>query len=157
MPDMMAISAALASAKAILDLLKNANDAQLARKISAEVANVQGRLIDVQQQAIELQESNQQLRAELARYQSFVHHHSVSWRKRDDGTEDGPFCPICVSEGCDMRLILRPIVDQTQTDWHLYCAKAHVSASGIRDLGRGREPTYVIPKSLLPADYFYSK
>jgi len=49
MLDPASISAALGSAKAILDLLKGANDAQLAIRISGEVANVQGRLIDVQQ------------------------------------------------------------------------------------------------------------
>jgi hypothetical protein len=49
--DPSTISAALGSANAILDLLKNANDAKLAMAISTEVANVQGKLIDVQQQA----------------------------------------------------------------------------------------------------------
>jgi hypothetical protein len=49
--DPTSITAALGSAKVIIDLLKNANDAQLAMKISSEVANLQGRLIDVQQQA----------------------------------------------------------------------------------------------------------
>jgi hypothetical protein len=40
--DPASISAALGSVKAILDLLKGANDAQLAIRISSEVANVQG-------------------------------------------------------------------------------------------------------------------
>jgi uncharacterized coiled-coil DUF342 family protein len=63
--DPASISAALASAKTILDLLKNANDAQLALRISGEIANLQGKLIDVQQQALALQNENQSLRDEI--------------------------------------------------------------------------------------------
>jgi hypothetical protein len=153
--DPASITAALGSAKAILDLLKNVTDTQLAIKINSEVANVQGKLIDVQQQALALQMDNQQLRAEIEKFRSHVQHHSVIWRIRPDGTEDGPFCPACVAEGRDMRLILRPHVDQTQTHWHLYCPNAHVSVGGTRDLGRGREPTYVLPKELVPENYFF--
>jgi hypothetical protein len=63
--DPASMGAALGSVKAILDLLKGANDAQLAIKISGEVANLQGRLIDVQQQALALQNENQELRDQL--------------------------------------------------------------------------------------------
>jgi hypothetical protein len=77
-------------------------------------------VIDVEQQALALQLDNQQLRAEIEKFRSHVQHHSVSWRLHPDGTEDGPFCPVCVGEGRDMRLILCPHVDQTQADWHLY-------------------------------------
>ena len=75
--DASSITAALGSAKTILDLLKNANDAQLAMKISSEVANLQGKLIDVQQQALALQQDNQYLRGEIEKFRSHVHHHSV--------------------------------------------------------------------------------
>jgi septal ring factor EnvC (AmiA/AmiB activator) len=60
------IGAALTSAKTIVDLLRNANDAQLAMKISSEVANLKGRLIDVQQQTLALQNKNQDLRGEIS-------------------------------------------------------------------------------------------
>jgi regulator of replication initiation timing len=62
--DPTTLGAALSSAKTILDLMKNAKDAQLAIKISSEIANLQGRLIDVQQQVFGLQEENQKLREE---------------------------------------------------------------------------------------------
>ena len=154
--DPTSITAALGSAKTILDLLKNANDAQLAIKISGEVANVQGKLIDVQQQVLAIQEDNQQLRAEIETFRSHVHHHSVIWRVRPDGTQDGPFCPVCVGDGRDMRLILRPHVDQTR-EWHLYCPKGH---AGVGDKARPLnmpkpEPIYVIPKELVPENYFF--
>jgi hypothetical protein len=63
--DPASIGAALTSVKALYDLAKNANDAQLAMKISSEVANIQGRLIDVQQQTLALQTENQELKAKI--------------------------------------------------------------------------------------------
>lgn len=66
--DPASLGAALTSAKVILDPAKGANDAQLAMRISSEIANLQGRLIDVQQQALSLQSENQQLREELRAY-----------------------------------------------------------------------------------------
>lgn len=65
--DPASITAALGSAKAILELVKSAKDAKLAIGITSEVANVQGRLIDVQQQALALQNENQELRDEVRR------------------------------------------------------------------------------------------
>jgi hypothetical protein len=155
--DSASIAAALGSAKTILDLLKNANDAQLAMKISTEVANVQGQLIDVQQQTLALQSDNQQLRAEVEKYRSYAQHHSVIWRLHPDGKEDGPFCPACQGEGREMRLILRPHIDQTGAIWHLHCPIVHVNpnakSSGWEP--RKQEPTYAIPKELVPNDYFF--
>jgi hypothetical protein len=154
--DASSITAALGSAKTILDLLKNANDAQLAMKISSEVANLQGKLIDVQQQALALQQDNQQLRGEIEKFRSHVHHHSVGWRVRPDGTEDGPFCPVCEGEGRDMCLMLRPHVDQTQGSLHLYCPKGPAGVADKNPFNMPKpEPIYVIPKELVPEDYFF--
>ncbi len=111
--DPASISAALGSAKTILDLLKNANDAQLALRISSEIANVQGKLIDVQQQALDLQQENHQLRGEIERSRSYRQHHSVIWKLLREGEKDGPYCPACLGEGREMRLVLRKHVDQS--------------------------------------------
>jgi len=154
--DPASIGAALTSAKAILELLRNANDAQLAIKISSEVANVQGRLIDVQQQALALQVENQQLRAEIDRFQSSIFHHSANWRVLPDGSEDGPFCPVCAGEGVDMRLALRDHVEQSGALWHLQCPKSHLAGVGMQGIsGRGREISYAIPKELIPPDRYF--
>jgi hypothetical protein len=157
--DPASIAAALGSAKAILDLAKNANDAQLAIKISTEVANVQGKLIDVQQQALALQSENQELRAEIERSRSYVQHHSVIWKRRDDATEDGLFCPACLGEGREMRLILWLQADQTRADWLTYCPKGHVDPriklQGFNPVKQ--EPTYAVPKELVPENYFYKR
>src|SRR5271163_3940515 len=86
--DPASISAALGSAKAILDLLKGANDAQLAMRISAEVASVQGRLIEVQQQALDLQNENQNLRDDIRQLKT----------KLAETVEAEP-CPRCNRKG----------------------------------------------------------
>jgi hypothetical protein len=82
------IAAALGSAKVILDLARNANDAQLAMKISSEVANLQGKLIDVQQQALNLQGENQALRDEIR-----------SLNEKLAETIEAESCPSCLKKG----------------------------------------------------------
>ena len=100
--DAATMSAALASLKAIMELARNAKDAQLAMKISSEVAEIQGKLLDVQQQALTLQDENQRLNeliqglkdnSSLRERVSF--HDGAYWEKQDDGSEAGPFCPSC--------------------------------------------------------------
>jgi hypothetical protein len=142
--DPATMGAALASLKTIVDLMRNANDAQLSLKISGEVAQVQGRLLDVQQQALTLHFENERLRAENEKLRSRVFHHSVNWRILLDGTEDGPFCPICASEGRDMRLAMSRGIPLDQTVWHFVCPPDHVPTSG------GRQHYYAVPKALVP-------
>ena len=86
--DPASIGAALASAKTILELLRNANDAQLALKISSEVANLQGRLIDVQQQALALQNEKQDLLDEIKQLKAKLAE-----------TVDAEPCPSCHRKG----------------------------------------------------------
>jgi len=114
--DPATMGAALASLKTIIDLMRNANDAQLTLKISSEIAQVQGKLLDVQQQALTLQVENQQLRDEIRQLKAsaedekvFQFMHGVYWktydvlslREDENGNRitelhwDGPFCPTC--------------------------------------------------------------
>jgi hypothetical protein len=154
--DITGISAALGSLKTVYDLLKNANDAQLAMKVSAEIANVQARLLDAQQQALAIQEDNQALRTELEKYKTFTHHHSVMWRIRPDGKEDGPFCPACNAERVDMRLTLVPQADQSRDYWLAWCPKQHVDPRHKPQawVGVRQEATYRVPKNLVAENYF---
>ena len=96
MLDMATMGAALGSLKTIVDLTKNANDAQLALKISSEVAQIQGRLLDVQQQALALQAENQELKATLHALTDIRDNYElrerVNFRK---GTQDA-YCPLCL-------------------------------------------------------------
>jgi hypothetical protein len=96
MLDLATMGAALGSLKTIVDLTKNANDAQLALKISSEVAQIQGRLLDVQQQALALQTENQELKAALHALTDIRDNYElrerVYFRK---GTQDA-YCPLCL-------------------------------------------------------------
>jgi|SRR5271165_6067662 len=154
--DPLTISSALSSTKTIYDLLKGASDTHLALKVSSEVANIQGKLIDVQQQTLTIQQENQELRSQLNKFKTFKHHHSVMWRINEDGTEDGPFCPPCNAEGRDTRLGIVPHADQTRDYWILYCPKGHLDPRAKQQgwTPPKQEPTYRLPKTLLPEDYF---
>jgi hypothetical protein len=154
--DPTAISAALGSIRAIFDLLKNANDAQLAMRISAEVANVQGQLIDVQQLTLRIQQDNQELHEQISKFRTYIHHHSVIWRIKPDGTEDGPFCPPCHAEGLDMRLALTPTADLKYEQLQLWCPKTHVDPRAVPSAWQPQrqDPTYWIPRTLVPENYF---
>jgi hypothetical protein len=158
--DPASIGAALSSAKTIIDLVKNANDGQLAIRVSSAVAEVQGRLIEVQQQALDLQQENDKLRADIEKSRNYVQHHSAIWKIRPDGTEDGPFCPHCVGEGREMRLVLWNQADQTRTYWLTHCPKTHIDSRDKKPQGwmpASQEQTYVIPKDLVPENYFFHR
>ncbi len=88
MIDLASIGAALASAKTIFELLKNAKDAQLAVEIRNEVSNIQGKLIDVQQQTLSLQSENMALREEISGLKA----------KLAETVEAEP-CPHCLRKG----------------------------------------------------------
>jgi hypothetical protein len=103
--DPATFGAALTSLKAIIDLARNANDAQLAMRISSEVATIQGRLIDVQQQALALQAENQELKVTI---QSFsddkAFEESLEFDPRGlykrDGTNGSEYyCSACWDSG----------------------------------------------------------
>jgi hypothetical protein len=149
MADLARIGAALGSVNTLWELVRNAQDAQLAMKISAELGNIQGQLIAVQQQVLSAQEESQNLRKEVERYRSFVFHHSASWHQLPSGLEDGPFCPTCLSEGFETRLSIA-FRESQSTDYRtLYCPK---SAHGSNTMGG---MIFEVPKSLIPANYFY--
>ena len=157
MLDPLTISSALSSTKTIYDLLKGASDTHLAMKVSSEVANIQGKLIDVQQQTLTIQQENQELRNQLDKFKTFKHHDSVMWRLNLDGTEDGSFCPPCHAEGRESRLAIAPRYDQKRDFWMLWCPMSHVDPKVIP---RGwapmkEEPLYRVPKLLIPKNYFF--
>jgi hypothetical protein len=156
--DGASIIAALSGLKSIAEIAKTATDTKLALKINSEIADVQARLIEVQQQALALQESNNALRKEIEKSRAYRHHDSVIWKLKEDGKEDGPFCPVCMGEGIEMRLIQAPGYDQSsaRSYWSLCCHKCQTKLS-TKDKQplRGRiEPLYRVPKVLTPDNYF---
>jgi len=149
----MEIASGLSALRAAADLAKALRDGAKGGSIKADdfagrIAEVYDYIIDSKEALSSAQEHIAKLRLENERLKTYAFHHSVNWRSLPDGKEDGPFCPTCVSEGVDMRLLLRSVLDQTGASLHLYCPKNHVE-------GVGREPSYAIPKALIPADRYF--
>ena len=97
-----ALSSALSSLRTIIDIAKSVNNQQL----NSAVLDVQEKLIDVQQRLVEaneenatLKEENRQLKSAVELEKHVVFHDHANWKKADDGTEEGPFCPGCWTEG----------------------------------------------------------
>jgi hypothetical protein len=154
MADLSSLSAALASVKTLWDLAKGTTDAQLAMKISAEVGNIQGQLIDVQQQILTIQQDNQTLHRELDLIRDYKQHDSVVWRRSPEGFEDGPFCPVCLSDGRETRLVVNPDFRPNPGLFNLYCPKAHHASP--HPLSKAPGPYFTVPRHLIPENYFFS-
>jgi hypothetical protein len=152
----MEIASGLSALKTAADLARTLRDAAKAGTLKPDefagrIAEIYDYIGESKEAVFEAQEKLSHLRAENERLKTYVFHHSVNWRVIADGTEDGPFCPTCVSAGVDMRLLLRSIVDQSGAVMHFHCPKSHFEIGGVRDPGRGREPSYAIPRELIPA------
>jgi len=99
--DPATLGAALTSLKTVIDLARNANDAQLAMRIQSELAILQGRLLDVQQQALALQTENQELKSTIAAFndnQAFGD--SLEFDRRGLYKRDGPNGPEYYCSAC---------------------------------------------------------
>src|SRR5258708_37884740 len=127
----MEIASGLSALKTAADLARALRDAAKAGSLKPDefagrIAEVYDYISDSKEALLSVQENISKLRAENERLKTYMFHHSVSWRILPDGSEDGPFCPTCVSEGTAMRLVLREHIDQTQGLWYVYCPKSHV-------------------------------
>lgn len=156
----MEIAAGLAALKAAKDLVRELRDAAKAGSLKPDefagrIAEVYDYISDSKEALLDAQESLSQLRAENDRLKTYVFHHSVNWRLLPDDTEDGPFCPTCVAEGVDMRLLLRSVIDQSGPVMYFQCPKNHFELGGVRDPGRGREPSYTVPRKLIPEGRYF--
>jgi hypothetical protein len=150
----MTIATGLSALKAAADLVRALRDAAKAGSLKPDefagrIAEVYDYITDSKEAVLCTEEEISQLKAENERLKTFVFHHSVSWRTLADGTEDGPFCPVCLGEGVNMRLALNATGDQTGGVLYFRCPKTHVPP------GKGREPSYPVPKELVPENRYF--
>jgi hypothetical protein len=109
--DISYISAALAGINHVLTIGKTITDQKVATEINSALVDITSKLIQAQQQTMEVQAENYKLIEEIKDlkakedFQSRVTlHDGAYWKRREDGTEEGPFCPSCW--GLDKKLVL---------------------------------------------------
>lgn len=136
----------------ILDLVKNADDARLAMKISSEMVNLQGRLIDVEQQALALQNENQELRDQIRTLKDtseeskviraqLVHEDNAYFRAVD-GQKSGPFCTACWDDARKLTRLTSQGFAQIVGDWsvlHICALHPKHQVPMSEDYGSGKE------------------
>jgi hypothetical protein len=137
-----ALKAAAQLAKALREAAKSGTVAP--DEFAGRVAEIYDYVIDSKEAVVAAQERLAQVEAENERLRTYRFHHSVYWRVMPDGSEDGPFCPICVAGRTDMRLMMSRGIPKDESVWHFSCPAGHLPE------GRGREHVYAVPRSLVP-------
>lgn len=113
----MDIGGAIQAVKAVIDLSKGLATVVERVRDNAIRAELNGKIIEVQQRVMELQEAIVKLREENAHLRKeaeaaanleafkarYRYEESVCWKYDDAGKRDGPFCPSCVDEGRERR------------------------------------------------------
>lgn len=124
--DFTLITGALTGMKTIMDISKTLDDQKTISAINSAVAEVQIKLIQTQQQILEVQDENRALKEELSRLKegkaleaNVAFHDGAYWNKREDGKEDGPFCPSCW--GLEKKLVLPSVSEVHNNMASLYC------------------------------------
>lgn len=115
----MEIGGAIQSAKTLLDLtkgiasvVKRINDSAIKAELNEKIIDVQQQVMGLQAVIIQLRDENALLRGEIsaavnleafkARYR---YEESVCWKYDEVGQRiDGPFCPNCIDEHIERRL-----------------------------------------------------
>lgn len=95
--------------------------------IGSAVADIQSKLLEVQQQALRMAEENQSLREELRSQKAasdlssrISMHDGAIWCRQDNGTEEGRYCPACWGDA--NKLVFPEVVYQDPKSWQLLCA-----------------------------------
>jgi len=140
--DLTNITAALSALGSLIGLANKANTVEFNQKL----IEVQKVLIAIQGDFTKLSDENSQLKDELERERSYVFHHSVSWKQRPDGTQDGPFCPFCLSKGTVLPLRARRRAQSGGITFE--CIEDH-TVGALRD-----RVVYVLPEDLIPKDRY---
>jgi hypothetical protein len=134
MIDVSAISAAVTSLRALLDLAKAINNAQISSQVVSAVIEAQSQLLNTQQQALELQEENRRLREEISDLKSnalVFPDSGVRWEKQPDGSYYGPLCEACWGfKGSKIRLTHD--ARRSAADYFVYYCMHHEAPVTVR-------------------------
>src|SRR5712692_1561912 len=84
----MEMSEAAKAALAAIEKLEDADATRAAASLRKEMAKLAEANAHLRRRVLELEHNAKDLDA-------MIHLHNVYWLTRDDGSEDGPFCPKC--------------------------------------------------------------
>ena len=94
----------------------------------ADTVEYNRQVIELQRALMEAQVAMQKLTSrcsELEAQSQWTFHHSVDWKLNLDGTEDGPYCPICRADGKVMPLAVSRGIPKDQTQRGFVCPIEH--------------------------------
>ncbi len=108
----MGIGEIIQGIKGAADLAYQAKNLELHKRL----LDLQSALLDAQEDLQKVREENLTLKTEnatlkerLRNRDEYTPHDSAYWRKKPDGTWDGPFCTTCLdTKGSPVRLVLTP-------------------------------------------------
>jgi hypothetical protein len=92
------VRAARDAAKLLLDVNKQFSEAQLRLKIAEVVglfSDATDKVVDLKSQVSDLETEISSLKERLKQRDEMKLESGVYWRKKEDGANEGPFCPKC--------------------------------------------------------------
>ncbi len=135
--DLSNLTAALSALGSLVGLASKANTVEF----NQQVIEVQKSLLALQSDVTKLLDENRNLKEQLEMERSYSFHHSVNWKKQQDGSEFGPLCPVCLSEGKVLPLQLRARM-RNRPAFSFECAHDH---GGL---------IFELPGALIPKDRY---
>ena len=122
--DMTAVTGALTALKSLTGIAKDVNNIEFNQKI----IKLQQKLLDIQTNFSALLDENRSLRSEIEAGKAYELHHSVLWKKLPDGSDLGPYCPICRGDqGKEMPLHYRGPLNTDAAILLFSCPIQHVA------------------------------
>lgn len=141
--DLTPVTGALTALKALTGIAKDVNNIELNQKI----IELQQKLLDIQIDYGNLLEENRSLKETIETSKSVEFHHSVIWKRQPDGTEAGPYCPVCLAEKARFMPLHFEGRHQDGSRLFFSCPIAH-------DAGRTVPESYLLPEGLIPPNRY---
>ena len=82
-----------------MDIKTITDNVKAIKEIADATQNIElkSHILDLKEQILELREENLKLKEKLAQKSKFnmIFENKVYWDVKENGTKDGPFCPVC--------------------------------------------------------------
>jgi hypothetical protein len=147
----MDISTGLHALKTSTDLLRLLRERLKSGEVKGEevigrIGEIYDYIVESKDALVDAKDEIYALKDKLRARSQYEHRFSVLWRKGDNGSFVGPFCPICNGDGKEMPLRPAPGYDQSKDYFNMACNVHHQAAS----MRPSTPVTYQVPKSEVP-------